>query len=149
MQMHIKQHTRGMILLTTVLILSLLAALIFSMQRAMWLYAKIHQKTDAAHQTFEALETTAFKLLDNRLNLSKTSCFSEALDVNDSLSQLKLDRGCMVVENKKKYHFWINKLQLYQKQWIIGVQSDIYPNHRMILRFSEQKGLMSWRYLTD
>jgi hypothetical protein len=147
MQMHSKQRTSGMILLTTVLILSLLAALIFSMQRALWLYYKIHQKTNTAHHTFDALEAIAFKLKDNRLEISEKNCSDEVLDVNQILFRLKSDDACTIIENKKKYYFWINKLKLYQKQWIIGVRSDNYPNHMILLRFSEQKKLMSWRYI--
>jgi hypothetical protein len=150
MQMQMKQQTKGMILLTTILILSLLAALIFSMQHAMWLYYKIHQKTDAIHQAFEALEAEAFHLGGNGLQVTaNANCLSENLDVNYLLFKLKSGHGCMVIENKKKYYFWINKLKAYKKQWIIGVQSATDPHRVILLRFSEPKGLISWRYLTD
>ncbi len=138
---------RGMILLTTVLVLSLLAGLVLSMQRALWLYTKIHQKTAVSHHAFDALEAAAFKLGKNITDLPSKHCFSEVLDANHALRMLKAGHGCVAVENQKKYIFWINQIKSQKKQWIIGVQSADNSTAVILLRFSEQKKLMSWRYL--
>ncbi|MCH9755860.1 MAG: hypothetical protein K0U37_01545 [Gammaproteobacteria bacterium] len=140
------RRTRGMILLTTILILGLLAALIFSMQRAMWLYTKLHQKTCAIHQVFEALEAEALKLV---LSSPKTLCFSNILDVNHAALMLKAGHGCAVVENKMSYRYWVNDLGYVDKQMALAVQASVRPNAILSVRFSKTKGLMSWRYLID
>ncbi|MCH9689065.1 MAG: hypothetical protein K0U24_00820 [Gammaproteobacteria bacterium] len=147
--MHTYSNTRGMILLTTVLILSLLAALVFSMQRAMWLYMQLNQQTYLSHQAFEALEQEAFKLLNNTNNALNKSCSSKVLDVNYALLMLKAGHGCVVTENNIQYRYWLNCLDSKSKQWVIGVQLAFNSSARILLRFSSTKGLMSWRYLVD
>ena len=136
----------GMILLTTILILSLLAALVFSMQRAMWLYTKLYQKTCATHQAFEALESEALKLARGSL---RTHCLSDVLDVNHALLMLKAGRGCVVTTNKIKYRYWVNRVGYSDKQVILAVHAVLHPEVMLSLRFSKIKGLMSWRYLID
>ena len=138
-----------MILLTTVLILSLLAALVFSMQRAMWLYMQLNQQTALSHQAFDALEKEAFKLLDNKKNAFNTSCSSQVLDVNHALLMLKAGDGCVVTEDHIQYRYWLNQLDASSKQWVIGVQVAFNSSAKILLRFSSAKGLMSWRYLVD
>jgi hypothetical protein len=129
--MYMHKQQQGMILLTTILILGLLAAMVFSMQRGLWLYAKLHQKTLAHHHALHQLEAVALKLGGDRLSTSKTSCSGE------------------IVAHHTKYFYWIKPVKFHQKQWIISVQSEAYPTAMLLLRFSKTKGLMSWRYLID
>ncbi|MDX2346308.1 MAG: hypothetical protein QNK11_05515 [Legionella sp.] len=146
--MYVNRHACGMILLTTIILLSLLAALMFSMQRALWLYTKVHQKTYAYHEAFNQLEAVAFKLGENGLNTAKISCFSEVSDVNHALLMLNAGRGCLVTKNNTRYQYWINQMKPQKKQWVIGVQLEADPKTQIILRFSKTKGLMSWRYIS-
>ena len=138
--------TSGMILFTTILILGLLAALVFSMQRAMWLYTKLHQKTCATHQAFEALEAEALKLARGS---PKTHCLSDVLDVNHALVMLKAGHGCVISTNKIKYRYWINRVGYSDKQMVLAVHAVLHPEVILSVRFSKIKGLMSWRYLID
>ena len=133
-----------MMLLTTVLLLGLLTALIFSMQRAMWLYQKVHQKTQASHQAFDALEAVGLDL--GKMPLKK-ACLGEALSVHELVFQLKSGHRCAQTVDKKKYYFWIDRLKAYPKQWIIGIFDETDAKHLLMLRFSAQKGLISWRYM--
>ena len=144
--MGVFERSDGMILMTTILILSLLAALVFSMQRAMWLHMKLHQKTCATHKAFEALETEALKLVRGS---PKTQCLSDVLDVNHAVLMLQTGHGCVVSHHKAKYRYWLNRLGYADKQVVLAVHAVLHPDVMLSVRFSDIKGVMSWRYLID
>ncbi|MDF1646517.1 MAG: hypothetical protein P1U61_06025 [Legionellaceae bacterium] len=135
--------TRGMILLTTILMLSLLAALVFSMQQAVWVYTRLHLKTCMTHRAFEALEQEVFKLI-RQIDSTKKNCLSTALDVNDAVRQLKAERGCIVTTDKIKYRYWVNVLDYPERNRVLAVHAVLHPEVILSVRLSKTKVPMSW-----
>ncbi len=142
--MHRFKSLKGMVLLTTVLLLSLVAALVFSMQRAVWLYTKVHQTASIRYQVFEALEREALKWVEHGNVHISDDCSSEMLDVNVAMRMLKKGYGCIMVSDNKKYRYWVNILGYVDKQVVLAIWAMSHPDIILSVRFSSTQGLMSW-----
>ena len=134
----------GMILLITILVLGLLSAMLFSMQRAMWLQSKLQQKTFAHYEAFEALETVALTF-----PAPTKKCFSDVLDVNYAANKVQAGEGCMMTRHHLQYRYWVNELGYPDGQKVLAIRQVTAWGALLVIRFSERQGVMSWRYLVD
>ncbi len=126
------------------MILGLLAVMLFSMQRSVWLYTKQRHKIFETHQAFEALEQMALiKPEPTKL------CLSYVLDVNYAESQLKAGQGCLLTRDNVQYRYWVNELGYPDKQEVLAISRVFTPSMRLVIRFAKAKEVMSWRYLVD
>ncbi|MDF1677981.1 MAG: hypothetical protein P1U32_04725 [Legionellaceae bacterium] len=133
-----------MILLTTTLLLSLVTALIFSLQQAVWLYSKVHQKVSIRYQIFEALESEVLKWAEQGRAHTSANCSSKVLDVSAAMRVLKAGHGCVMLSNNEKYQYWVNKLGYADKQAVLAIRAISYPDMILSVRFSNTRGIMSW-----
>jgi hypothetical protein len=141
--MRVKQY--GMILLTTLLCLGLLAAMLFSMQRAMWLFTALHQKTQQHHAELQALEATAMHVL-KQPNTEK-KCRSNQVDVQYAMLQLQQTLGCEVSLAGAQYRYWLNQLGYRDKQVVLAVQAVSNSELILSVRYSSTQGIMTRWYI--
>ncbi len=142
----LNSEQRGIVLLTTLLMLGLLAALMLSIERAFWLYAKLHQKVFQAHAVFYQLEEAASALGKKGPSAVSGFCVSDALDVNDALWHLQSKPGCRLVHAGAAYRYWFTQLKSDKTEWVLAMQANSALKGVLMLRFSSKKGLLSWRY---
>jgi hypothetical protein len=145
-----KQRMDGMVLLSTVLMLFVMAALMCSMLKATWLYAGLSTRTQASHKAYYALETTLLTLLHTSVGMHDTACSSQTRDVNHARYMLQTGHGCVKVEHDVVYQYWWSDLGLdahaSDRHWLLAVRQ---AHRQLLVRISEKKEIVSWRYLID
>lgn len=145
--MRAKLASRGIILLTTLCILSILAGLMLSVEQAIWHFKQQQKSMMLNNQCFENLESAALQLL--KQDTPHLHCKSQMLDVNEARRRLKAGEGCMMSTHEVSYRYWVNELTLYKKQFVLAVQAEFSPKTCLILRYTAGQKVMSWRYLVD
>jgi hypothetical protein len=145
-----KQRIGGMVLLSTVLMLLLMAALMCSMLKATWLYTRLNAHAKASHEAYYALETTALALLHPSVGKLDAACSSQTPDVNHARHMLQTGHGCVKVEHEVVYQYWWSDLGLdadaSDRHWLLAVQQ---AHRQLLVRISGKKEIVSWRYLID
>lgn len=128
-----KPKMQGMMLLSTVFVLLLMAGFMCSMQKGMWLYAKLNQQVRASHAAFDALEHEAFNL-------------------SSKIKIKKLEQGTKghVIKQGRAYTYWITKPLVNQSSpgvtWFLTVQES---RARLVLGLNQKHEILSWRYVID
>lgn len=98
---------RGIILITTMLLLALLSMLMLAQIQLLFLYTKGLNNLRAKDRLFYQLETVAQSLLHSD-QLNKPKCLIQELGSNEALDYLKKNNGCRWQQQKQQY-FYINE----------------------------------------
>ncbi|NCT57817.1 MAG: hypothetical protein GW760_08950 [Legionella sp.] len=161
-----RERSQGMILLTTLIMLALIASLLFSMMRATWIYQKLARKTQASHAAFYALEGAAQHLLALDFKRISKICIKKTRDVNQPLSILRLEQGCELSYKNQAYRYALADLGVFScsHHWIIAVTAPELGHEILSIRVATpvskktkacktvskiDTGVLSWRYLAD
>ncbi len=144
-----KQSNRGMVLLSTLFMLLLIATLMCSMQKATWVYAKLNTRIKASHDALHAFETATQSIL-NLSNTHEKACTNLTPDINDARAKLTMGQGCIWREGGEHYHYWWSDLGVGDEKalrhWLLTVK---HAHQFLTVRITEQKKVISWRYLVD
>ncbi len=163
---------RGLVLLTTVIMISILTLLILSLMQSVFLYIKVNNQVLRNHELLYQLEAVAYQL-------GKENYTSDCLLTNENPNQileLLLSRqGCFFRAENQQYIYLVNDLGLFpclhirdgkeihsSHHWLITVMSPPPQQAVLQVRISKavqaitcqasemrmiNKGLLSWRYL--
>ena len=166
-----KRKQVGIVLLTTIIMISILSLLVLTMLQAMHLYIKAGNASMSHHKLIYGLEDAAFRII--RSELSAASCIVNEKNPNHLNRLLVSGQGCPYINNKQHYSYLIADLGLYpclqiasnnqndgSHHWWISViaeQGDLLQlriAQRMIGAICESRqqyyiheGVLSWRYL--
>ncbi|MDF1827591.1 MAG: hypothetical protein P1U39_04880 [Legionellaceae bacterium] len=162
-----RERSEGMILLTTLIILALIASLLFSMMRATWIAQKLARQTRETHAAFYALEGAAQHLiaLDFK-HLTKKKCIKKTRDVNQPLQMLRIEQGCEWRYKNQVYRYALADLGVVScsHHWLIAITASELGHEILSTRVAKainiktkncknatkiDTGVLSWRYLSE
>ena len=103
-------RSRGMILLTTLVMLLVIASLLFSVMQGTWLYQKLTRQTRASHTNFYALEAAAFHLESIGFKQLSSGCIKRTKDLNKPVMMLRAGQGCAFNYKQKTYRYAVADL---------------------------------------
>lgn len=161
-----RERSQGMILLTTLIMLALIASLLFSMMRGTWIYQKLARKTRASHEAFYALEGAAQHLMALDFNHISKRCVNKKRDVNQPLQLLRLEQGCELSYKKQVYRYTLADLGMFScsHHWILAVTAPELGHEILSMRVAKSiskktkkcrasdeiiTGILSWRYVAN
>tara|TARA_R110002126_G_scaffold17798_2_gene68886 strand:+ start:60182 stop:60670 length:489 start_codon:yes stop_codon:yes gene_type:complete len=161
-----RERSQGMILLTTLIMLALIASLLFSMMRGTWMYQKLARQTRASHEAFYALEAAASHLEHLGFKHVSTSCIKKTKDLNQPLHSLRLEQGCVLSYKHQTYRYAVADLgvRVCSHHWLIAVAAPALGHEILSIRVARpinkrkkacitsteiNTGILSWRYLAD
>ena len=131
-----KPKMQGMMLLSTVFVLLLMASFMYSLQKGMWLFSKLNQQASASYAAFDALEYEALKLA-KKTNLTK-------------LKTIEQGKQGGFIKQGRAYTYGITSLASSQSKqavtWFLTVQSG---RARLVLGLNQKHEILSWRYVID
>ncbi|AHE66622.1 hypothetical protein [Legionella oakridgensis] len=163
---------RGMVLLTTIILISMLAFLVLSLMQGVFLYSKASAYRVVEHQEFYQLEATAYKLVFRKEWHAKPHCVARHADWSQ-IEQALAKPHCTVMLAEKQYHYLIEDLGEYSElciladgktigshHWLLSVMNSRHdalqlriaePSGHQSCELSQQQmiaeGVISWRYL--
>jgi len=167
------ERSRGMILVTTVIMLLLIASLLFSVMQATWLYTKLTRQTRASHENFYALEAVVSYLEQTDLKQMSSSCLKRSKDLNQPVEMLRKGQGCILNYKQKTYRYAVADLGVVaclkiqaqaSHHWMLAVTAPDLGHEilavRMVTPVRGRKkvcdvssevnaGVLNWRYLVD
>ena len=168
-----KERSRGMILLTTLIMLALIASLLFSMMRGTWIYQKLARQTYASHAAFYALEAAAQHLETLEFRHIPKSCVKKTNDLNQPLSILRSEQRCVLRYKNQAYQYAIADLGVFtclkinaqaSHHWSMAITAPELGHEILSVRVAKpagkrkklcktsseiKTGILSWRYLPD
>jgi len=168
-----RERVQGTVLLTTIIIVSILAILILSMMQAVFLYLKASGHVVVHQQEFYQLEAAAQKIA--AFDKPLAHCVVQKINPNDIMSQLLSDKGCVLMVGDQRYQYLIDDLGEYpclniaydkriygSHHWLISIatsESAILqirlvkraetPRCKQVEEREVHEGISSWRYLSD
>ena len=104
---------QGMVLASTVLILSLLSLLILSQLQLVFLHYKALNQVIKKHQAFYELEAEASQLASKMPCSLQEACLSKAHDVNEIIHSLKNKQGCILRRKGQDYFYLTEDLGVF------------------------------------
>lgn len=162
-----RSHMEGFVLLTTFLMLSLLALLVVANMKSVSLYFKMSNHLISSHQDFYRLEAVVNEIGISHLH----DCVSSEQDPNRLLEQLRQVQGCDLALFHHTYHYIVSDLGISpclqinlnsSHHWLISVIDVVLQSHSLQVRVAlpekqgiclEEKsrlitgGIVSWRHL--
>jgi len=165
--------SRGMILLTTLIMLTLIALLLFSVMRGTWLYQKLVRQTQAAHTHFYALEEVAAYLETINFKQHSHSCLKKTRDLNQPVEFVRGQQGCVLQYKHEIYRYAVADLGVFaclkisaqaSHHWMVAVTAPKRGHEILSVRVARpagkrkkicsissgiNTGILSWRYLVD
>ncbi len=158
-----KGYPSGMVLLTTMIMLSILTLLVLSLMQGVFLYVKSTRQIVQNHALFYQLEKVA-----RTLDLSRLSCVVSGQDPNQLMYLVSRHQGC----GTKQYHYNVQDMGLFpclqiftedkvqgSHHWLVTIANTQQPDLVLQLRFAVaasagvcetgghliQPGVVSWR----
>lgn len=168
-----RERSRGMILLTTLIMLALIASLLFSMMRGTWIYQKLAKQTHKSHDAFYALEAVASHLEKSGLKHIPKKCINKTNDLNQPVSILHSKQGCELNYKHHVYYYAIADLGVFaclkikaqaSHHWSLAVTAPEVGHEILAIRVAKpagkrkkickasseiNTGVLSWRYLAN
>ena len=167
------EHSRGMILVTTLIMLALIASLLFSVMQGTWLYQKLARQTRASHTNFYALEAAASHLEHIGFKQPASNCLKKTNDLNQAIMALRSGQGCTLNYKQKTYYYAVADLGVFaclkintqvSHHWLLAVTAPDSGHEVLSMRIATPSGkrkkvcaepseinagVLSWRYLVD
>lgn len=172
--MNFKQEN-GMILLTTLSMMAIIAMLVLSLMQSVFLYIRVTNALETQHETLSQLEAVAKELIEGN---HPSDCVLSLKNFNQINDLLLKKKGCSKRHNHQQYHYLINDLGTFpclqitadSKQyfgshhWLITVANELTPVSILQLRVAKltkeggceleetriiKEGVLSWRYITQ
>lgn len=162
---------KGVVLLSTMLMLVVMTLLVLSMMQSVLLYMKASNQLFHQHTVFYDMEDVI-----NRLDVASSNCVVNNQNPNQLIDLLVANQGCTHEENRRKYTYIIGDLSLYpcfqiktasgmrgSRHWLITIASTGLPHVVLQVRIAEptetepclltvvhpiHAGVLSWRRIT-
>lgn len=163
-------RSQGMVLFTTLMMVTLVALMVLSVMRAVLLLEKINQKLMSTHQAFYELEAAAETIIEKASEIRLSSCVRRA-DTPET-------KTCQLTQGSHVYRYWVVDEGVFpcliiqseettsaSHHWVISVKREKTAKAVLQLRVATAaepcsacespvhalivKGVMSWRYLAD
>lgn len=132
---HLFVHKRGIVLLTTILMISALSLVVLVMMQAVYLYAKLSGQLAFQHDNFYRLERVAAMIEAELTTYIQKKCLIESPDPN-ALEPLE-HRRCVISVDKQSFYYQISDMGEYpclqlkvnhqwvaSRHWLISVADD-------------------------
>lgn len=103
---------KGMILLTTLLLISVMSLLILSQLESVFLYYQASNRFIAKQQLFHQIEAQANKLVLAKV-WAKKGCEQEKTDPQTIAALLKNKRGCFLTNKNQSFFYLVEDLGLF------------------------------------
>lgn len=104
---------KGMILVTTILMITLLSMLVASLLEMVLLYVKTSAAIIAKHKDFYQTEASALKIFTKQNVLKNASCQIDESNPNRVLSLLLKKKGCEFQSNGYSYRYFLEDRGIY------------------------------------
>jgi len=168
----LRQQQIGIVILTTIIMLSILTLLVLSLMQTVLLYIKVSNQVLIRHERFYKLEAAAHQLL---LKNHQADCVIHYENPNKIMGLSVDGQGCLFVQEKQQYQYLVDDLGLFpclkmaygkerqsSHHWVITILSPLPEQAMLQLRiakpakavacgFSDERwinsGIISWRYL--
>ncbi len=167
-----KRRAAGAVLLTTIIMVAVLAIAVLSLMQAVLLYAKASSHVAINHQEFYQLEAAALEIGFSK-QAAVAPCLVRKSSQNEIIKQLLRDDGCVKMVGQRQYHYLVDdlgehpclqilrdKLPVGSHHWLISVATATHvilqlrmakPETTSECRQVEKRiiyeGVISWRYL--
>lgn len=119
----------GIVLLTTMIMMSLLSVLMLSLMQSVLLYAKVSNQIVLTHKLFYQLEAAAQALISSS---APPDCILTGEDPNHIIDLLLHQKGCYFVHNEQSYSYLIDDLGLYPCLRML-YKSHTYSSHHWLI----------------
>ncbi|KTC99386.1 hypothetical protein [Legionella erythra] len=166
-------NTKGFILVTALLFLSLMMLLVLSQQQLVWLYQQSLNRLIHKHQSLHAMEKQLRFILDKGLLRKGRACLLHSDDVNQVINRLLQGQGCLYVAKESSYRYFVEELGVFSCMQHVA-ENRLYSTHHwrltmasadreiLQIRFAQlvaeqpcklqspvfiKPGLLSWRFL--
>lgn len=126
-----KHQQTGIVLLSTLFIIGVLALLILSISKEALLYLKTSHQIRHKHHTFQQME-----LVVNELNLTNSACHVRDKDANQLIDLLSANQGCRFRAGAQEYTYIIGDLDVFPCMHLAGSLGASGSHHWVITLFS-------------
>lgn len=166
----LKKKQAGMIILTTVIMISILTILILSLMQSVFFYTKVSNHVVKRHHALYQFEAAAYHLIALS---GSAECLLTEENPNQLVDLLLQKKGCLLTAEHRRYYYLVDDLGLYpclqsasgdsSHHWLYTIFSPF--DHAVIqLRVARpasvlhcelsgvrhiKMGVISWRYLTS
>jgi len=120
---------RGMILLTTIIMIIVLTMLVLTLLQTVFLYIKVNNQVVSKHEALYQLEAVAHRLL---MLENDPNCVITDGDPNQMIELLRDHRGCLFVDNHRQYDYVIDDLGLFPCLHIVSGNTKYSSHHWLI-----------------
>ena len=120
---------KGVILLTTILMITLLSMLVVSLLQMVFLYVKTSAALIEKHKAFYRAEASAHRLFTKQHFLKNASCKTDESDPNRVLSLLRKKQGCVFQDNDYSYHYFFEDRGVYSNLCINAGDTQLSTHH--------------------
>jgi hypothetical protein len=171
-----RSKQKGIVLFTTIILLTLVALLTLSQLQMAFLYYHALNQAVEKHQFFYQLEAQANRLLLDKHWLAQGACIIKERNPNEVIELLKNKQGCVLSHYKQQFFYLVEDIGLFPclqvqddkvtystQHWRINMMTnEKYPGF-LQLRFARlaklatcenskprqiKVGLLSWCYLS-
>lgn len=118
----------GMVLLSTMMMLTLLALLVVSQMQMVFLAYKSLNQLVEKHQDFYKLEVVAQQLSANSKQV-KANCLLTEKDPNEIITLLKNGQGCPLSHEQQQFFYLVEKLGLFPCMQTVKEQKTYSTQH--------------------
>jgi hypothetical protein len=135
---NIASKQAGLVLLTTIMVIGLLALLTLSQLQLLLLDFKVLSLASKKQQGFWTLEIAANKLIGNIDLAEQGACLLREKDPNTVINLLKNKKGCPLTHEKQRFYYLIEDLGVFpclQTQ----LNDKIYSTKHYVLVFTLRK----------
>jgi len=168
----LRSRNKGMVVLTTIIMLSILTMLVLSLLQSVFLYTKVSNQVLAKHKALYQLEAAAYHLIADNY---APACLLTLENPNRIIDFLLHKRGCSFIWEDQRYYYLVDDLGLYpclqtmsdsevksSHHWLITVLSSFPQQAVLQLRIAKSvraihcdiehtrqinMGVISWRYV--
>lgn len=125
---------RGIVLLTTMMILVIVTLLILSLMQGVFLYIKSSHQIMRHHEVFRQMEIMA----TTRNLRSNAACVVQDKNPNQLVDMLSANQGCIIGEGPHQYRYIVDDLGLYPCLQLV-VDEVVQGSHHWLVTLASMK----------
>lgn len=132
-------HSKGMILLTTIVMISILTMIVASLLQSVMLYIRSANQAIRYQKVFHQLEA-----MTKNIDLSHSNCTVYNKNPNQLIAMLRMHQGCLVTDNQLSYEYLIEDLGNYPCLPIV-IDKQHYSSRQWYVTVSTPELMLQWR----
>lgn len=130
-------NQRGIILLTTMMMIGILTLLVLSLMQGVFLYIKSSHQVMTNHQVFRQME-----IMSTQLKLTNTDCMAQDKSPNQLVDMLLAKQGCIMTDGTYQYRYVVEEVGLYPCLQLV-VDGELKNSHHWLVTVASMQ-LPEW-----